>query len=991
MTPPRFNPPPTWPLPPPGWTPPPGWRPDPRWPSPPNGWRLWIDDDEPGRQRSALTTTAQGLSPWQPERRLDGGSAVSSGSKVYDAFISYSHAVDGRLAPALQRALHRFAKPWYRLRALRVFRDEASLSANPALWASIQKALAGAEFFILLASPQAAQSEWVTREVQYWRQHKGASNFLIALTDGELAWDRSIRDFRWPETSALSASFRGAFTDEPRYVDLRWARTADDVSLRHPRFRECVADLAAPLQGKPKDELVGEDVRQRRRTLSLVRSAVALLLILAVVASTAAVIAVRRSNEARVQRDRALEQARIATSRYLASLAVAKRQDQLDLSLLLSVEALRTSVTVEARDALRGGVASNPRATFLHGTTPVLDVAFSPDGATLVSATVDGAIQLWDVPGRRTLGKPLTGHRGAVTSVAFSHDGHLLASGGGDRTVRLWDVAGRQPLGDPLTANRAVNDVAFSPDGRIVVAGVDDGSVRLWDVHARRTLGKPLTGHRGAVISVAFSPDGHLLASGGEDETVRLWDLPSHRALGKPLTGHDSAVGSLAFSPDGRSLAAAGYFVRLWDLADRRSRELSTNQFALVTSLAFSHDGRTLAAGDAEGKTSLWDVPGETSTTKTLGGHVASSVWGVDFSPGGALASAGQDGEILVWDNPRGGTGPALTGHRGAVNSLAFSGDGRVLASGGDDHTIRLWNPSVLRPLGTPLAGHRDDVTSLSFSRDGGILASADAAGRILLWDVAGRSFVALADLAGSWLSSVAFSPDGTVLASGGDDIRLWDVRTRQQIGAPMRGHVNPVNSLAFSPDGSTLASAGEDGRLLLWDVRRHMLLTQLQESASPLRSVAFSSDGHTLAAGDGNGKISLWEVGVSALRPFLGTLDIGIKTDVASVAFSPDGRTLASADEDVQLWDVADRRRLDSPVNGHKTLVRTLAFSPDGDTLASGDYEGVVIVSSIGNGSLESHACAIANRNLSRDEWQHFIGSLRPYRSTCPGLWTPQ
>src|SRR3712207_1426304 len=124
------------------------------------------------------------------ERRPSG--ATSDG---YAAFISYSRAVDGKLAPALQSGLHAFARPWFRLRALRVFRDDASLSANPGLWSSIEQALESSEFFILLASPQAADSPWVEREVTYWLKNKSPATFLIVLTDGRLVWKNEVGDF----------------------------------------------------------------------------------------------------------------------------------------------------------------------------------------------------------------------------------------------------------------------------------------------------------------------------------------------------------------------------------------------------------------------------------------------------------------------------------------------------------------------------------------------------------------------------------------------------------------------------------------------------------------------------------------------------------------------------------------------------------------------------------------------------------------------------
>jgi hypothetical protein len=181
----------------------------------------------------------------------------------YDAFISYSHAADGHLAPALQTALHRFAKPWWKLRAIGVFRDETSLVAAHDLTGSIRSALEGARYFILLASPGAARSKWVGREIGFWLERKSIENILIALTGGHVAWDEKAGDFDWATTDALPQTLAGKFKAEPLWVDLTWVHSAQHLSARDPRFQQAIARLAAPLHGKSLDEIAGEEVRQR--------------------------------------------------------------------------------------------------------------------------------------------------------------------------------------------------------------------------------------------------------------------------------------------------------------------------------------------------------------------------------------------------------------------------------------------------------------------------------------------------------------------------------------------------------------------------------------------------------------------------------------------------------------------------------------------------------------------------------------------------------
>ena len=178
-------------------------------------------------------------------------------SVKYDAFISYSHSADGGLAPAVQKALHRFAKPWYRLRMLHIFRDQTSLAVTPELWGSIENALSQSKHFLLCASPEAAASHWVRDEIEWWLRNRDSRRMFILLTAGDILWDPKIDDFDWKTTTALPRTLSGAFTAEPLYVDLRFARDADDLSLRNASFREAILDLAAPLHDRPKDELGG--------------------------------------------------------------------------------------------------------------------------------------------------------------------------------------------------------------------------------------------------------------------------------------------------------------------------------------------------------------------------------------------------------------------------------------------------------------------------------------------------------------------------------------------------------------------------------------------------------------------------------------------------------------------------------------------------------------------------------------------------------------
>jgi hypothetical protein len=212
---------------------------------------------------------------------------------AYDVFISYSHTADGKIAPALQRALRSLAKPWYRMRALHVFRDETNLSAASDLTGTICAALSNSRYFVYLASPEAANSRWVGEEIEAWKNRNLPENLLLALTDGEIQWDNDRQDFDWGKSTSLHPKLKGIFSKEPLWVDLRWAKKDITLSSRDSRFQHATAMLAATIHGKTLEELVGEDVFQHRRTRKLVGAVVSVLTLLLTLFVLATIIATK--------------------------------------------------------------------------------------------------------------------------------------------------------------------------------------------------------------------------------------------------------------------------------------------------------------------------------------------------------------------------------------------------------------------------------------------------------------------------------------------------------------------------------------------------------------------------------------------------------------------------------------------------------------------------------------------------------------------------
>lgn len=430
------------------------------------------------------------------------------------------------------------------------------------------------------------------------------------------------------------------------------------------------------------------------------------------------------------------------------------------------------------------GIRRPSGAPLERHTEKVFALAFSPDGVLLASGGRDGQVILWDVPARRE-SPPAISTTAPVLSLAFSPGGETLLTASEDQ-VSSWDVSARQLIppiyraqSDPLTS------LALAPGGQsLLTSGYQ--ALLVWDLDPLLHTIARRSHHSAQPAGLAFSPDGARLAVGGDDLALSLWDAQLHRQVMTFDSDGNQLPYSPVFSRDGELIYAGGYQgVYAWDVeSGRLLPQRLDGPLDWVVKLSYAPEANKMAAVSGAGEIFVWDLA-TSQRTQIVQENISPLATTAALSPDGTTLVAGrEDGTLRLWDASAPEEPVTLAGHSGQVLSTAFSPDGELLASGGADGTVILWDMASLTPLEPVLRGHSNWVSSLAFHPSGrmhaggGILASGGLDKQVILWDVASRQMIGRPLTGhGGRVLSLAFSPDGALLASGSQDgsIIFWE------------------------------------------------------------------------------------------------------------------------------------------------------------------------------------------------------------------------
>lgn len=752
---------------------------------------------------------------------------------MYNAFISYSHAADGRLAPALQLALEKFAKPWYKVRNLDVFRDEASLSVTPHLWGNIQQALDQSEYLIYMASPVSAASKWVTKEIEYWLEHKPLEKLLIVLTDGSLLWDDTANTFLDPANNSLPDVLDKKFLEEPFYIDLRSLKTEEDLSLNNSIFKKEVLKLAAQLHGKVPKDMASDEVLAHQKMMRVRNAAIGLLTVLLVTALGAAVIANKNANEAKkqtqiardssivaqqqrgiafhqtkiaedsakeaqLQRDNAYRQQQIAVeerNNAVVQKQIAVKEKNIAQANFLISEAQRegdpTLALLYGQEALKihsaKGIYSKAYRIYRYNNfykTIISNqnirqpdsIAFLPDDNLFITyGMIDDLVTQFEID---------------IPRPSYFKQGKKVFAIG--TKYRVWNLSGE--LLDELSAAqvRAKYGFPFNEKSKDIYLNYDAVTIGVY-TKAGELVKAFQPEIKGIRINRAFlSPDNRKVISVWNDGRIRVWDITSGLMFDFKTNGYDGITDReelVAISDDGEKMISASDdgIIKLWDLQNKGlvNSVIYSGGFDCA---AFSQDNQTIMLLTSN-EIKQWDTRKNTITA------IKKNYPPCQLNNDKALYKIGGDFEQLVFKKDTKDNELIVAGAPQGIDYFGvMPGNKKIVTVSGD--TMMVWSIQAAYP---PSSRNRDPfmkmamddpatgINDIAFSTDGKrmlVMSFGDDAESIVrkisLWDIdkgeCMRVFPAFENTGFEDKTFMCFSPDNKkIFIACGQLLTVWN------------------------------------------------------------------------------------------------------------------------------------------------------------------------------------------------------------------------
>lgn len=844
--------------------------------------------------------------------------------------------------------------------------------------------------------------EWLTQDREGLHLHRH-------LTEAAQEWERRGQDPSELYRGARLAQARewaSANKERLNILETSFLTTSIEAeeheSLERERQRQRELEAAQRLAESERRSVL--KLRNRNRMITTIG---VLAILLAVLAGTFGLSSNRNSQQAQAarataqvesqtrataeanaiaERNIAQEQSILASVRELSSRANSSLDVDPELSILLALEAIRKTYSIdqtvlpEAEDALRSALQASRLELTLRGHSgDIWSAVFSPDGTRIATASSDGTARIWDAASGAELHSVIGSSSGVAWSAVFSPDGKILATTGQDKIARLWDSSTGMQLAELSGHQEEVYFSRFNTDGSRLATVSADGTGIIWDVATDKRLLNLGPEEDGIPQWVSFSPDGSKIAiaytSGTIDGWATIWDAVTGEKILR-LPNQNAYVRSASFSPDAAHLVTTSddQAVRIWDANSGELLQELKNQTSKIANATYSPDGTQIATALGTSQVVVWEAfTGRTLIT--LAGH-SGNVYAVAFSLDGMrLVSAGSDDTARVWSLAP--TRELLTLYKGPVSAstvgtkLAYSPDGKHLAVSYSDPFAKVWDVATGR-IFLELPVHTGGITYITFSPDGTRMATTTEDGNVKIWDALSGEEVLALPAAGpeDRIFGAAFSPDGSRLVTAGvNGALVWDARTGRKL-LTLIGHTFWVSSIAFSPDGSRIATSSFDGTAILWDAATGKKLFDLTGFTDTVRQIAFSPDGKRLAAAGLQGILKIWDV-TSGEELFNITSHTG---PVFSVVFSQDGKNFAtsSGDKTARLWDAATGEEI-LVVEAPDELTG-VAISPDGSQLAVAGRDGTARVYLTKIEDLVALARTRVTRSLTTEECQQYL-----------------